>query len=199
MHSRNRSLSLLEFLDTGLFHWTPEKAVWVSGHTLSWDSRCAGIYIGIGIGVLYHLLFGRKAKHLPPLTILLTVSLLFIPLFLDVMTITYGIRPPSNDIRFLTGLLFGQALNAYLYPAFVTLTVASVCERSAIDRWYKMIGLLAVTAGAYYARYLQHPATYYILEALAVFGCLSLFSIIILGLYKSFDIRKLCSKINMPT
>ena len=182
---------MFEFLDIYLFHWMPEKAIWIGGHTLSWDARCSGIYMGFGVGILYHLLFGRKAKNLPPLTIIFTISLLFIPLFIDVMTATYGIRPPSNDIRFLTGLLFGQALSAYLYPAFITLTVASGCEKSAIDRWYKFFGLLVMTAGVFSAKDLQNIVAYYILEALAVFGCLSLFTIIILGLYKSFVIMRL--------
>jgi uncharacterized membrane protein len=182
---------LLEFFDIYLFHWMPEKAIWMGGHTLLWDARCSGIYIGFGIGILYHLLFGRKAKHLPPLTIILTMSLLFMPLFLDVMTISNGFRQPSNDTRFLTGLLFGQVLSAYLYPAFITLTVATGLETSAIDRWYKFFGLLVMTAGAFSAKDLQNLAAYYILEALAVFGCLSLFTIIILGLYKSFVIMRL--------
>lgn len=188
IHSCNRGLRLLEFFDIYFFHWIPEKAIWMGGHTLSWDARCSGIYIGFGIGILYHLLFGGNAKHLPPLMIILTISLLFTPLFLDVMTISYGFRPPSNGIRFLTGLLFGQALSAYLYPSFITLTVATGCEKSAIDKWYKIFALLLTTAGAFLVKDLQNLVAYYILEALAVFGCLSLFTIIILGLYKSFVI-----------
>lgn len=189
---------MFEFLDIYLFHWMPEKAIWIGGHTLSWDARCSGIYIGFGIGILYHLLLSKNAKNLPPLTILLTISLLFIPLFMDVVTVKYGIRQPSNDLRFLTGLLFGQALSVYLYPAFITLTVATGCEKAAIDSWYKFVGLLVITAGAFWVKSLQHIAAYYVLEMLAVFGCLSLFAIIILGVYKSFD-RMLSNKTGVPT
>jgi uncharacterized membrane protein len=189
---------LLEFLNIYLFHWMPEKAIWIAGHTLSWDARCSGIYIGFGIGILYHLLFGKKAKNLPPLAILLTISLFFIPLFLDVVTVKYGIRQPSNDLRFLTGLLFGQALSVYLYPAFITLAVATRCERSAINSWYKFVDLIVITSGALGIKYLQHLAAYYILEILAVFGCLSLFTIIVWGVYKIFDSRRLSNKTGVP-
>lgn len=183
-----------EFLNTYLFHWMPEKAIWIGGYTLSWDARCSGIYVGFGIGILYHLLLSKHAKNLPSLTILLITSLLFIPLFLDVVTVKYGIRHPSNDWRFLTGLLFGQALSVYLYPAFITLTVAAWCERAAIDSWYKFVGLLIITSGAFWVKYLQHIAVYYILEILAIFGCLSLFTVIILGIYKSFKSSRLSNK-----
>lgn len=180
---------MLKFLDIYLFHWMPEKAIWIGGNTLSWDARCAGIYVGFGIGIMYHLLFSRNAKNLPPLAMLLTVSLLFVPLFLDILTIRYGIRQPSNSLRFLTGILFGQALSVYLYPAFNTLTVATACERTVIDSWYKLIGLPVIAVWALALTHLQHLAVYYILEILAVFGCLSLFALLILGAYKIFDIR----------
>ena len=169
----------------------PEKAIWIGGQTLSWDARCSGIYIGFGIGILYHLAFGNKAKNLPPPAILLTISLFFVPLFLDVVTIIYGIRQPSNDLRFLTGLFFGQTLSVYLYPAFITLAVATGVERSAIDSWYKFVGLVVITSGASGIKYLQQLAAYYILETLAVFGFLSLFTIIIWGLYKIIGRKRL--------
>lgn len=194
---------MFEFLNTYLFHWMQEKAVWIGGHTLSWDARCSGIYIGLGIGVLWHLLLDKKAKNLPPLYILLFSSLLFIPLFADVFTVRYGFRPPSNDLRFLTGLLFGQAFSVYIYPAFITLTVAAGCERAAIDSWHRFTVLLVIIAGAYLARFLDHIAVYYLLESLAVFGCLSLFAVIVFGALKCFGKGRGCMdkgiKINKGT
>jgi uncharacterized membrane protein len=162
----------------------PEKAIWIGGHTLSWDARCSGIYIGVGIGVLYQLIVCIKAMYLPRPSILLFAGVLFIPLFLDVFTVQYGVRQASNDLRFLTGLLFGQALSIYLYPAFIRLAVAVGREKAAIDSWYKFAGLLVITAGAFLTKYFQHLAAYYILELLAVFGCLSLFAGIIWSLFK---------------
>ena len=136
---------------------------------------------------------------LPPLPILLSITLLFVmPLFLDVGTVSFGIRQPSNNLRFLTGLLFGQALSVYIYPAFITLSVAKACERSAIDSWRKVIGLTVVAAGAFWLKSLQHVVTFYILETLAVVGCLSLFAVIVWGLFKS-TIRMRYKRKSVPT
>ena len=133
--SSNRSFpfSLTELLNTYFLHWSPEKALWIGAHTLSWDARCAGIHIGFGIGVLCHLLLDRRASRLPRLSILALAGLLFIPLFLDVFTVELGLRAPSNDWRFLTGLMFGEALSVFLFPAFVMLTVAKRRERAALS------------------------------------------------------------------
>lgn len=177
---------MFDFFNTYLFHWMPEKAVWIGGHTLSWDARCSGIYIGAGIGFLWHLILDKKAKYLPPLSMLFSAGLLFIPLFADIFTVRYGFRQPSNEGRFMTGLLFGNVFSMYLYPTLITLTDAIGCERAAINSWQKFAGLFGITISAFLARFLDHPATYYLLETLAVFGCLSLFAVIVFGVLTCF-------------
>jgi uncharacterized membrane protein len=179
-------VTLSELLNTTFFHWSPEKALWLGEHTLSWDARCAGMYIGFGVGVLYHLLLDGRANRLPPLPILLAVSLLFLPLFLDVFTIMYGVRTPSNDVRFLTGLLFGQALSVYLYPTFITIVVRRGLERAVLASFYRLAALTVITSGAFLGMSLDNNAAYYVYESLGVLGNASLFIIIAYGASKSF-------------
>ena len=185
---------LYEFLNTYIFHWLPSNAIWVAGHTLSWDARCSGIYIGFGIGVLYYFVASRNAKELPPYPILIFISVLFLPLFIDVFSIKYGLREPSNDIRYLTGLLFGTAFSSYLYPAFTIL--ASINERkksSSVSSLYKFVLLIILVIGVFFVKALDTFAVYTILESLSVFGFLSLFTILILGMFNIFwgiSIRK---------
>jgi uncharacterized membrane protein len=190
--SSNRSFpfSLTELLNTYFLHWSPEKALWIGAHTLSWDARCAGIHIGFGIGVLCHLLLDRRASRLPRLSILALAGLLFIPLFLDVFTVEFGLRAPSNDWRFLTGLMFGEALSVFLFPAFVMLTVAKRRERAALSGATAFGGVLALGACAFFAKGLDSAAAYYVLESLGVLGNLSLFAFIIYGLVMAFAGRE---------
>ena len=177
---------LSEFLNTYIFHWLPSRAIWIAGHTLSWDARCAGIYIGFGIGVLYHLMTDRKAKNLPPLPILITNTLLFLPLFIDVFTITYGSREPSNDIRYLTGLLFGMAFSVYLFPPFIMFSHDRAHDRSAIHSFSIFALLLIFIAGAFFLKAWDAAISYVILESLSFAGFISLFGILIFNLLKTF-------------
>jgi uncharacterized membrane protein len=172
---------LLEFLDPFLFHWSPQKAIWLGGHTLSWDARCAGIHVGIGLATLYHLAFGRTAKHLPPLPILFAAALLFVPLFVDVGTLAWGMRLPSNEVRFLTGLAFGKALGVFLYPAVVTLLLRNGAERAAIADARRFCVLLATGAAACIVKALDNATAYYVLETLGMLGLCSLLIMIALG------------------
>jgi len=53
---------VLELLARYLLHWTPERAIWLGGQTLSWDARCAGIYAGFGIALLVQLIWHCHVK-----------------------------------------------------------------------------------------------------------------------------------------
>ena len=175
-----------EFLNTYIFHWLPSRAIWIAGHTLSWDARCAGIYIGFGIGVLYHLVTDRKAKNLPPLPILITSTFLFFPLFIDVFAISYGFREPSNDIRYLTGLLFGMAFSVYLFPPFIMLSHDRAHDHPAINSFYRFALLLIFIVGAFFLKAWNTKLSYVILESLSFAGFASLFGTLIFNVLKTF-------------
>jgi len=118
-----------ELAQASLFHWTPERAIWIGGHTLSWDARCAGIYAGFALAAGYQLAASWRAWRVPPIRILAIVGMFALPLFADVLSIAFGFRVPSNDVRFLTGLLFGAALSIALLPA--VLSLAAPTRRAA--------------------------------------------------------------------
>lgn len=177
---------MLELLDACLFHWSPEKAIRLGAHTLSWDARCAGIHVGVGIGLLYHLLVDRRARQLPPPAILLAAGALFIPLFADVAAVQQGLRAPSNEWRFLTGLAFGQALSVFVYPAFVTLAAVQGAERAVLCGLRRFAGLLAGAGAALLVKGLDNAAAYYVLESLGMLGMCGLFALIVWGGICSF-------------
>jgi uncharacterized membrane protein len=172
-----------EFLNTWFFHWAPAKAIWMGGHTLSWDARCAGIYAGFGAGLLCQLAGRRKGRGAPPMWLLAACILCMLPLFLDVASIYLGYHPPSNDTRFLTGLLFGGALSACLLPAFIVLMrPTGPGDRTAGAGVFFMP--IAIAA-AFFLKGWDSVVAYGALEALCVFGCLGLFLILAAGAYKA--------------
>lgn len=172
-----------DFLNIYIFHWTPAKAIWIGGHTLSWDARCAGIWIGFGITILFHLLAGRKAKYLPARPVLILCSLLFLPLFIDVFTLHYGYRMPVNDIRLLTGLSFGTAFGVFLYPTFIKLAYSKALARPTLNSLSKLILLFTLVLGAFFLKSIDHVVIFFILESFAVWGFLSLFVMISAGVF----------------
>ena len=164
------------FLNHYLFHWSPDKAIFIGGQSLSWDARCAGIYIGYGLGGLYHIFVAKRTNTLPPFPILIIIALMFLPLFLDVFSLKLGIRHPSNDIRYLTGLMFGYALSVYLYPAFIRLCSDEKHGKASISSFGKLYVPLALIGIGFFLKYWDIIVSYIILQTLAFWGFLSLFT-----------------------
>jgi uncharacterized membrane protein len=175
---------LSDFLTKYIFHWIPSKAIWISGRTLSWDARCSGIYIGFGIGILFHIIVEKKTRVLPAWSILILCVLLLLPLFIDVYTVSYGLREPSNDIRYLTGLLLGSAFSAFLYPAFIKLSCKRGQDRPAISSLFKFSILLLLIISAFLLKEFNSISAFFILEALSILGFFCLVAIITSGIFK---------------
>lgn len=173
-----------EFLNSHLFHWTPAKAIWLGGHTLSWDARCAGIYIGFGLGALYMLAAEWNAWRMPSVRVLAGTTIFALPLLVDVVTITYGPRAPSNDARYLTGLLLGGALSRCLVPAFMFVIRARPHGETTRGAWQWFVPPLSLGAVAFLGKQWDSVIAYGLLEALAVFGCGSLIGILAVGTVK---------------
>lgn len=180
-----------EALNALVLHWTPEKAIWIGGATLPWDARCAGIYVGFGIGALYHCIAARRANRLPPPTVLVLVAALFLPLFLNVGTAHFGLRAASNDLRLLTGMLFGVAASIVLYPAAVECVAGSGSDRSALPSVPRLALLLIITASAFEARNLDSKPAFHLLEALGIMGNVALYLIVGLGPFAALGRRRL--------
>ena len=162
----------------------PEKGIYIGGHPLFWDARCAGIYIGFGVGLVCMFLVGRKNRSLPPWPILLANTFLFIPMFIDVVSIWMRVRDPSNDLRYLTGILFGGALSIYLYPAFITLVFPGGQNLSSINSFTRYGLFLLVCAGAFLVKQMDYIIAYVALSGLSFLGFGGLIVILLVGLVK---------------
>lgn len=88
-------------------HQLPERSFWVGGYYLPVCARDTGVYLGFFIG--YILLPLRKKEACGPPNLWITV-LMTMPMVLDGTTQLAGLRTSTNELRLLTGLLFGAAL-----------------------------------------------------------------------------------------
>lgn len=178
---------MTNFLNIYIFHWVPEKAIYISGQSLPWDARCAGIYTGFGIGLIYLLLTGRKDRNLPRLSILIINTFMFIPIFIDLLTIWISMREPSNDIRYLTGILFGGALSIYLYPAFISLAFSDNQNSTSINSFTKYGIFLFLSTTAFFVKVIDSIVVFIILTSLSVLGFGGLIVILSIGIIKGVN------------
>ncbi len=82
-------------------------------------SRCAGIYIGfMAAAVILFIMFRRKQNDLPPLYVLIILSIFFLSTIIDGLASYSGLYATNNIIRFSTGFLCGVAIMVVLYPIF---------------------------------------------------------------------------------
>lgn len=159
--------------------------MWIGEYTLLWDARCSGIYIGFGISVIYHLVYNWRTSALPPPVVIFFNAVMLAALPLDVLTIVLGLREPSNDIGFLTGLLFGAAVCVFLYPSFVVLTRKNIQAVSALPSLQKaLLHYLIVASAAIMVKW-DNPFFYVFLSVLSIFGFLSLVAMLMIGLWKT--------------
>lgn len=88
-------------------HQIPERTLWIGGHYLPVCSRDTGAYLGLYVG--YLLLPLRKKEACGPPNLWITFFMVT-PMVVDAATQTLGFRTSTNELRLITGLLFGVAL-----------------------------------------------------------------------------------------
>lgn len=111
MSLNDQIVALFESVGRLVCHQMPERTLLVGGHYLPVCARDTGAYLGFYIGYLILPLRNRKATGPPKLWITL---LMIMPILLDGATQWLGLRTSTNDIRLLTGLLFGASITPFL-------------------------------------------------------------------------------------
>jgi len=107
--------SLFNFIGSLVCHQLPERTLWVGGHYLPVCARDTGAYIGLLLG--YSLLTMRRKRAPGPPNLLMTL-LMLAPMIVDAGTQWIGFRTSTNEVRLITGLLFGTALAPLLVYTF---------------------------------------------------------------------------------
>jgi uncharacterized membrane protein len=88
-------------------HQVPARTLWVGGQYLPVCARDTGAYLGFYIGYLLLPLRNKDARGPPNLWMTL---LMVAPLIVDAATQLAGLRTSTNELRLVTGLVFGAAL-----------------------------------------------------------------------------------------
>lgn len=100
-------LFLLDFIGRLVCHQLPERTLWVGGHHLPVCARDTGVYLGFFLG---YLLLGQRRKEACGPPNLWMTSLMVMPMIVDAVTQWVGLRTSTNELRLITGLLFGTAI-----------------------------------------------------------------------------------------
>ncbi|MEM2571437.1 MAG: DUF2085 domain-containing protein, partial [Thermoproteota archaeon] len=105
-------------------HQKPDRTLCIGGSYLPVCARCTGAYLGFLLGyVLVPFLSDKKAKGPPNLYVSLILTL---PLWIDSIGQTLGFWISTNDIRLITGLLFGVSLAPLLVYALSILPSSNI-------------------------------------------------------------------------
>jgi len=100
-------LFLLNYVGRLVCHQLPERTLWIGGHYLPVCARDTGVYLGIILG--YLLLIQRKKEATGPPNLWMT-GLMAMPMIVDAGTQWVGLRTSTNELRLITGLIFGVAI-----------------------------------------------------------------------------------------
>jgi len=130
-------------------------------------ARCSGTYLGVLVGLLYQLPFGKRAK-LPPLKILIPMGVFFLAFAVDGIN-SYlhffpnspGLYEPHNALRLATGTGLGLLMAVMLLPVANQTLWMDAQDRAALERWPQVLGLLLLAALAALALYSQNTLLLY--------------------------------------
>lgn len=108
-------ISVFNFIGRLVCHQRPERTLWISSHYLPVCARDTGVFFGLLLGyILLPFLRRKEAKGPPNLYMSLAMTL---PLWIDSFGQALGFWTSTNDLRLITGLLFGTALAPLLIYA----------------------------------------------------------------------------------
>lgn len=92
-------------------HQLPQRSLFVGGRQMPVCARDTGIYIGFLVAfVLIASLERDHPREMPPWPVLIACAVFVGVMAFDGVTSYAGLRPTTNDIRLVTGLLAGFAL-----------------------------------------------------------------------------------------
>jgi uncharacterized membrane protein len=104
-----------DFMGSLVCHQRPERTLLVGGRYLPVCARDTGAFLGLLLGYALLLSLRKKEAKGPP-NLILTLAML-IPMLVDSFGQMLGFWISTNDIRLITGLLFGAALAPFLIYA----------------------------------------------------------------------------------
>ncbi len=110
-------------------------------------ARCEGIYIGFFLcAVFLFFLFKKKEGDLPPLYILIILSLFILSTILEWGFSFFSIMDSTNVSRFITGFLAGSGSMAIIYPVFNYQYYSAAISGRIFSRFWQFAVFIAFNA-----------------------------------------------------
>jgi uncharacterized membrane protein len=115
MPSAEEIVKLFDFIGSLFCHQIRDRTLWIGGHYLPVCARDTGVFVGLLLGYLLPIFLARREAKGPPN--LYVSSGMALPLWVDSFGQLFGFWSSTNDLRLITGLLFGTALAPLLIYA----------------------------------------------------------------------------------
>jgi len=108
-------------------------------------ARCCGFYSGFFVAaVILFIFFRKKESDLPPKYILAILGIFSLSFVIDGIASNSGIYNTNNNLRFITGTLFGLSIITILYPVLTFQYYKNAKREKLFGSPYKFIIFLAV-------------------------------------------------------
>jgi uncharacterized membrane protein len=186
--------SLLQWMGYGLCHQLPERSFFGGGVQVSVCARDTGIYIGIllSLAMIAAVHRGSRPRGFPTRAGWVAIALMIGAMAIDGVTEYSGLRPTTNELRLITGLLAGYAIGALIAPMINDeLWRGGSRERVLNTPWRLAIWIASVPV-AYAAVYWALPLLgvgYPILVAVAIVAALVAVNLIMVCMLPVFERR----------
>lgn len=147
-------------------------------------ARCSGLFLGAVLGLMYHLLHGRKGK-MPPvwsLTIFGFLALLWaldgVNSFLMLLPSVQSLYQTQNWTRLVTGTGMGLAISAVLWPSFIQTMLDRWEDTAVLGTLRGVVGLLVESGFLIGSVLVQVPYLLYPLSLLSAAGVIILLTMV---------------------
>lgn len=111
------SIKITRFIGRAVCHQLPQRSFHMGGYQLPLCARCSGMYLAIGVSLMFLLIRKRQNANKPPSLFeggLIVLGML--PLMIDGVSSYLGWRETNNLLRYISGAMF-----AYMLPLMFTM------------------------------------------------------------------------------
>jgi uncharacterized membrane protein len=184
----------LHWLGYGLCHQLPERSFFGGGVQVSVCARDTGIYFGIliSLAIIAALHRGSRPRGLPTRSGWVVIALMVGAMALDGVTEYSGMRPTTNELRLITGLLAGFAIGAVIAPMINDELWRTGSSEHVLNTPRRLAIWVAAVPVAYVVVYWGLPLLgvgFPILVAMAIVAALTAVNLIMVAMLPVFERR----------
>lgn len=165
-------------------HQIEARTFQMGGRHLPMCARCSGLFLGAVLGLMYHLLHGRKGRMPPVWSLIIFGFLAFLWVmdgvnsFLMLLPNIPSLYQTQNWTRLVTGTGMGLAISAVLWPSFIQTMFTRWEDEPVLGSWRQVVGLLVEAAFLIGTVLVQVPYLLYPLSLISAAGVIILLTMV---------------------